>query len=127
MPLALLLGLSAILSNCTKGGPNVDVCIVDAENSQFTCVSSDGKEYDILFANGLDLKCVSTDDAEHWLKVCKNGAIASVTLCQYDPSKFMFFCEYPQGGNTHMIPESVNNYVCLSSRDRSRVEERCGK
>ncbi len=121
MRLSLLLVTFATLNSCSHG-LNVTGCVVDAKNEGFQCATSK-KKFFIPFEKGTQLKCASPADTEALLKACKAHQVMDVTVCSYVEPRFL--CTETNGNQYQDIPDHVDNYFCLSDKDRKRLFERC--
>ncbi len=122
MQLSLLLGVLGTSSSCAHGGPDVTGCVVDSASLGFQCANSKTKYY-ITFEQGKDLLCASPSDIEDFLKACKDKKVILITLCRFDTP--LFTCTKSPGEQFQDVPEHMDNYFCLSQKDRKRVIERC--
>lgn len=125
MPLVGSLMFCGLLVNCcTTGTLKVKVCVVDAQNSTFQCVSDkDPKGSQIPFENDLHLLCTSPSEIEAFLKECKSHKILDITSCKYQGVSFL--CNTPDGYAHNLTPTQADNFFCLSEKDKKRLQERC--
>jgi hypothetical protein len=124
MLLATLLVLSGVLNSC-KAGPKVRGCVVDAKKEEFACVTYPDVRSVIPFEEGQNLECMSATDLEQALKACKEHRVKDVTLCSVRLERQDFWCLPPEGNAFFLDYKQVDNYFCLSPKDRRRVLERC--
>jgi hypothetical protein len=103
--LCATIGFLLVLGCSAPYGPAITVCVTDVKDKGFQCVTYPNTRFFLPFASGSSLKCLSPSDAESALKDCnlKNP----MTLEWAVPSP------------------DVDNYVCISDNDRSRLMDRC--
>lgn len=97
-------------------------CVVDSAHEGFQCANSK-KKFFVPFKDGEGLQCASSADTESFLKACKDHHVIEITLCSYVEPRFL--CTEPSGNKYQDIPDHVDNYFCLSEKDKKRVIERC--
>jgi hypothetical protein len=96
--------------------------VVDAKANGYQCVYKK-KEFFLPVEKSGDLKCASPWDTEEYLKACKKGNVLLVTLCGYVKGEFE--CVSPHGGKVMLPITAVENFFCLSEKDRNRIQHRC--
>lgn len=120
-PILFAIWVSGV-TGCAKGGPEVEVCIVDAVHRVFQCAK--GKSNRALpLAQGVGLKCASPPDTEEFLKACKQGTLLQVTQCVYTDQGFL--CLDILGHQKIISISDADNYACLNDQDYKRITERC--
>lgn len=118
----LLLFSALFLASCGHSGPLITACVVDAKNEGFQCAQKD-KKFFIKFEDGTNLICVSPTDIEQLLKACKQHKIIQTTECKWTEARFL--CVDPDGNHHQEIPDLIDNYFCVSEKDKRRILERC--
>lgn len=72
MRLALWCALFALCTSC-KNGPEVVVCVVDAERSGLQCVRPDDTAFFLPLFDADNFVCFAPRDLERLLKACKSA------------------------------------------------------
>lgn len=105
------------------------VCIVDPPSSGFQCASAENDPgYFLKLSDGEFLKCSSSQDTEIYLKQCvQNHKITKMTLCSYEAPSDLFRCMKPDETLISKEILEMDNWVCLSPKDRRRMDEACEK
>ncbi len=100
---------------------------MDAASSGFQCASSENEPaYFLKLNDGSDLECSSSQDLEIYLKRCQvNHQITKITLCSYQKSDQEFLCQAPDESALFLPVETLDNFICLSPKDRRRMNEAC--
>lgn len=118
----LLLFLGTFVS-CAHSNFEPEVCVVDALNSCFQCVSHDFPDgFELAFDKGRELLCFSPGEFESFLKLCKQHTKIDITTCSYDEGHFACTAN---GQTLWLQIPSVENYVCFSPKDQKRLVDRC--
>lgn len=123
------LGILFVSSVSCKTGLIVTGCVVDASSLAFQCIKTGEKEgFTLSLDQGEKLICSSPDDTERFLVACRESHVAiTVEVCSYQKNDAQFKCTVPGGGVYYARPQLVDNYYCLSPRDRSRVVKQCSR
>lgn len=122
----LVLSVTLALLSCSKpAGPAITGCLVDTARNGFDCVIYPHTRYYTNYKTGMNLECASPSDVETFLKACKNGKVATITLCQLDAGLSYFHCKDPNGVLFQLALNGADNYFCMNEQDRQRIIQRC--
>ena len=114
----------SLLINCAKSGPSITGCAVNVAQQGFNCVSG-SKKFNLTYAQGINLNCISPYDAEDFFKACKGGTVLPVTQCSVNLKAGGFLCTKPDASTYYMAFNVADNYFCVSAQDEKRIIERC--
>ena len=68
----LLLSVFSLVSSCKSEGPNVTVCLLDADRQELQCAMADGTESVIPLPDAMNYVCLSPSDFSILLNYMKD-------------------------------------------------------